>query len=84
MITCVDKHLLMAGDANIQHYIRSDIEFIQLSGSKLEFDLLNSLFSAKYLDWGAQVNAFIQYYRQQWFVKLPSWYEGFCELKGIN
>jgi hypothetical protein len=78
MINRIDVHLSKVRDPCLRISIRSDVEFIQRSGSEMEFNFLLNLFEKKYLDIEREdMKIFMKYFLSQWKDKLPGWYEGY-------
>jgi len=60
---------------NIKTAVRRDIELMQLCPSKVVFEKSAKLFLEKWAN-DSELQPFLQYFKTQWLIHLPNWYEG--------
>ena len=74
----VDKHLNCVKDLNKRQEIISDIVSLQVTQTRLLFDSASKLFLEKWdKSVDPQVTDFIEYFKKEWVIGHPNWFEGY-------
>ncbi len=73
----IKPRLQLLKDDQLRDQILTDIHELQRCQSQPIFHAATKLFQDKYKDKGDRVTDFLEYFKSEWLVQQPNWYEGY-------
>ena len=78
----IKPRLQLLKDDQLRDQILTDIHELQRCQSQPIFHAATKLFQDKYKDKGDRVTDFLEYFKSEWLVQQPNWYEGYLGTLG--